>query len=54
MPDSYILGIQSNGENLQKTVVFLRLHLLSLESYPGMIQYLVKADLDEVRQDKSC
>ena len=35
-------------------VVFLRLHLLSLESYPGMIQYLVKADFDEVRQDKSC
>ena len=35
-------------------MVFLRLHLLSLESYPRMIQYLVKADFDEVRQDKSC
>ena len=30
-------------------VVFLRLHLLSLESYPRMIQHLVKADFDEVR-----
>jgi hypothetical protein len=30
-------------------VVFLRLHLLSPESYPRMIQYLVKADFDEVR-----
>ena len=34
-------------------MVFLRLHLLSLESYPRMIQYLVKADFEEVRQDKS-